>query len=844
MAPWYAFPHADHDREVQMGAEYRPVPIQKKIAAAPVQINDPKYPMSHARPVPGGFSGRLEFDLIAETPVLFGMARDQAGAHQTPITEHVCLDEGEDAPFAAPGRAIKGMIRSVFGIATFSAFKPVNGDHRFFSRNRYYLAQFANEGRLAPKPAWLRPNLSADRKSIQWEISTCSSNQLPITDLAPYLPLPEITNKLPKKDDNKSDAYRLLNGSELEKARSSFVKTCRNIEIKGDIRAAEPNISAQDLRNQTGARYDTTYIFPNPVPVVTSSETVFAAWNMLPLEAKHKVLNEVARLNPALTIGGSTIVGPARDRYLVTAGTMATRENETLFALPVNNFIRVDPTAMASFLMANSKYANGGATYPVGGKRKPDGNFLCLLCEYLFALGQNYALPIAGLLGLDWREVERNALRRDNPPGIPVHVHGDPTDAGFEIGTSKLVPKGPRTSVVGLLTKQQPPLEDGVLDWADALFGEVDESDKKTPKPFAAIASRLDFDFAHVVNPVPPGGHECLPRHLAIRVLQGLPKGSFDPFMLARKNANGASAGWAGENSEIAGYKRYPACMDVDPAFLAGSVEHFRHTVVVRGADGAPLGESVSISDVGAMVSLVRPLKAGTHYRAGVDFHNLHPLELGALLWALSFGDARVFTDNGEKTCYRHVGGRLRAKGLGRLRPANAQLVEIERNPLPDELCAADADPKGLVINLMTAFEIAMGRLLASNSDLDSSEARKKFYGCETIRALLNLSDAAWSNLPDVINGLHGGNANRGIGGMFRTPGGHPNKPGFKNFAAIRRNIYNKTPGFLPTGQKSILSEFLDPPAKVPERGEQGLECLLDPARELEAWRARAASQG
>jgi CRISPR-associated protein (TIGR03986 family) len=766
MAPWYAFPHPDEKRRVTMGAEYRPVPILNKIATAPVQINHLKYPMSHARPVQGGFSGRLEFDLVAETPVLFGMVRDHTGGRQTPITEHVRLHEGKDAPFAAPGRAIKGMIRSVFGIATFSAFKPVNGNHRFFNRNVDYREQFAGAIRGAAEPAWLRPTYDKHSNGIVWAL--CKVASAPIAT---------------------RDFVRLLN--------------------KGDI------VEYYQAQN---ANVD---------------ETKLQVWRALDFKKRcisigKCVKRESRAISHERPFGNNTSM-----RYLVTAGRMGTRRNELLFAVPTDAFKPVNETAISAFLMANSKYSKIGAVYPIGGKRKPDRNFLYLLCDYLFALGQRDAQPMASLLGLDWQEVERSALRRDNPPGIPVHVHGDPEDAGFEIGTSKLVPKGPRTSVVGLLAMQQPPLDDGVLDWADALFGRIDESDKETTNPFAAIASRLDFDFAPVVNPLPPGGHECLPHDQAIRVLQGSPKGSFDPFMLARKDARGQPAGWAGENSEVAGHKRYPACMDVDPAFATDGAGPKLHAVVVRSADGKSLGENVPIPGVGDMESLVRPLKAGTRYRAGVDFHNLHPLELGALLWALSFGDARVFTDR-EETCYRHVGGRLRAKGLGRLRPTNAWLAELERNPLPEELLAADTDIDGLAIKLMTVFEIAMGRFLAGDSGLHSGEARERFYGCETIRALLNLSNAAWSNQPEVIAGLHSGNAKRGEGGMFHLPEGK-----FPNFAAIRRNLYKETSGFLPEGQKSILSEFLDPPASPPARAEQGLECLLDPAMELEGWRAR-----
>lgn len=58
-------------------------------------------------------------------------------------------------------------------------------------------------------------------------------------------------------------------------------------------------------------------------------------------------------------------------------------------------------------------------------------------------------------------------------------------------------------------------------------------------------------------------------------------------------------------------------------------------------------------------------LPPGTRFRARLNFHNLRPVELGALLWALSFGDEAAFGDNADTVTKRHRLGMGKPLGLG-----------------------------------------------------------------------------------------------------------------------------------------------------------------------------------
>lgn len=58
-------------------------------------------------------------------------------------------------------------------------------------------------------------------------------------------------------------------------------------------------------------------------------------------------------------------------------------------------------------------------------------------------------------------------------------------------------------------------------------------------------------------------------------------------------------------------------------------------------------------------------LPPGTVFRSRLVFHNLRPVELGALLWALSFGDAAAFGNSPNGVTKRHRLGMGKPLGLG-----------------------------------------------------------------------------------------------------------------------------------------------------------------------------------
>lgn len=128
---------------------------------------------------------------------------------------------------------------------------------------------------------------------------------------------------------------------------------------------------------------------------------------------------------------------------------------------------------------------------------------------------------------------------------------------------------------------------------------------------------------------------------------------------------------------ELAGVKLWPGSADRD-----GGVR-IPDPPQVTGAQ--PPGPKVKTK--------LHAVPAETVFEAPLTFHNLRPVELGALLWALSFGDAKAFGahDNGARL--RHRLGMGKPFGLGEVEIEIAGLtVDEATTPEPMDLLDAFTD--------------------------------------------------------------------------------------------------------------------------------------------------------
>lgn len=141
-------------------------------------------------------------------------------------------------------------------------------------------------------------------------------------------------------------------------------------------------------------------------------------------------------------------------------------------------------------------------------------------------------------------------------------------------------------------------------DFAETIFGRVEESD--------ALRGRIAAETL-----IAQGDPTPLER---VDTILGTPKPTYYPNYIRQKaDGEGAVAGgkyvtYMDDRAEIRGWKRYPARKDGEQAPLK------------PGDDQKQVSTSF------------RPLPAGTVFTGTIHLHNLKPAELGALIWAITWG--------------------------------------------------------------------------------------------------------------------------------------------------------------------------------------------------------------
>lgn len=186
------------------------------------------------------------------------------------------------------------------------------------------------------------------------------------------------------------------------------------------------------------------------------------------------------------------------------------------------------------------------------------------------------------------------------------------------------------------------------LDFVQALLGHVPletslseelEVDPNRPQTMA-WKSRVFFRHGELLS-----GQEDIQDKAPIAGISGAPRASFAPFYL-RQNSDETMGEhhWSSSDVRLSGRKRYPT----------------RKTT-------APFSEQVDASDAPSDGShSVMAFRSPRTFSAPIRLHNVHPVELGGLLWALGFGD-RVWDENCDGF-YRHALGRGKAQGYGKVK--------------------------------------------------------------------------------------------------------------------------------------------------------------------------------
>jgi len=270
-----------------------------------------------------------------------------------------------------------------------------------------------------------------------------------------------------------------------------------------------------------------------------------------------------------------------------------------------------------------------------------------------------------------WCPKERQKGSFDSPAErfIPVlYIHNSDTSINeaspqeFFLGFTRFLRLPYKYSVGQKIPHADDPASDR-LDFVQALFGHVPPDDvalNPADHQTQAWKSRVFFGHASLKQEDKTGSDL---KRFEIKAVTQSPRASFGAYYLRPKpGKNPREIGWSDPNVQMAGYKRYPVSRSLRPfsenqgnqANNAGSAMEF-----VTGIGG---NENMPVE---------------VTFTSKIKLHNLHPLELGGLLWMLGWGQKASADTNNQ---YRHQLGRGKPQGYGVVRAEvdykNSRIVE------------------------------------------------------------------------------------------------------------------------------------------------------------------------
>lgn len=192
------------------------------------------------------------------------------------------------------------------------------------------------------------------------------------------------------------------------------------------------------------------------------------------------------------------------------------------------------------------------------------------------------------------------------PHGIPVFFHDDASGAVVSMGLAMMYKLPYKHSVHEAISHTHPGhLEGGAPDMADLIFGYLGDDER------CGLRGRVNISAAFIEANT--NGETPEPRFNPNCILNG-PKPTFYPAYVRQGGRGNGFRTLMEASAEVSGWKRYPLKPAAFPQINAKAADNMK--VQVR----------------------LETVPQETGFITNVRFHNLRPVELGALLWAVDFG--------------------------------------------------------------------------------------------------------------------------------------------------------------------------------------------------------------
>lgn len=563
--------------------------------------------ISHDIPFSDGCSGHINIEVTAETPVYVR----NGGDHPETNIEKIDSDEyqsffkvTQNGDFAIPGTTIRGMLRNIVEIASFSKMARVD-DHRYSIRDLAN-AQLYRKHMTTPnapyasrcKAGWLKE----DNES--WKIQPCEFARVEIKDLQNYSGVNNLGNKQSSKDKYNKWGQ---NGSR----KVDFSLMAKNVHRHGkfgNVKLRYNKVSELGCGNQHG-----TIVF-------TGQPTPY---------------------NPSY---------PRRGR----------KHMEFVFYNEKNQIMEVPDRVKKDFDFIHSD-ANGKPLEEWGYWKRSLNSGVPVF--YLEEQGKVKAMGLAMMFRLPY----------DNSIGEAV----DNTSSNHRHSGDH-------------------------LDMAEAIFGRIQDKEALRGRIFIETALCKDT----TVNSLPTE-----------ETVLGSPKPTYYPNYVRQNVKNGKLVGdyktYMDDDVEIRGWKRYwvrPQQEEPNPV-------------------PPPLDRNGRINY--DTVTRFKPLPGGTKFTTRINFHNIRKAELGAVIWALKWGnDGKL----------RHQIGMAKPYGFGTVKiDVNEQhLIDYNGNTVDVDGCMNEfvelmekfASEKGIG-TWKESEQIKSLRCMANPAEINNNRKRYPSLGME-----------------------------------------------------------------------------------------------------------------
>ena len=487
-------------------------------------------------PFEDGICGEIEVEITAETPIFIRGTGRPSDFFQLP-----------DGRYAVPSTSMRGALRNVVEIASFSRMRDVN-NHRYAVRdlrNRDLYGQFMSEivenlltGKKEPMPlvnaGWLG-RVEGDG-GFEYRIDVCDFAKIEYAQLKEQAQRAGVPRFDPGRKQSARDKY----------------------ESWGVGRSREVSVRANNIRGE-GPRLISNF-------GKTGGE-------------------RAPQREGALVFTGQPV--PYRGR-----GSKAKHHDFVFFDGTICQ-LQVDPSVYRDFEFAHSDR------------------------------GQQNSLNRSHIPNEEWGFWEPELQRGGK---VPVFFIVDDSHQVTALGLAMMFRLPYRNSIKDAVRNAQgDERQDHGLDFAEAVFGTV-RGQRSSPLPIA-LKSRIDFSHAVAENTPEPMG--------PVTTILGGPKASYYPNYVEQDPARPGTGPrslwttWQDEGVQPRGWKRYRP----HEPFEQPTQQH------------------------GRVSTTFKPLPMGTSFKFSIYVHNLRPIELGAILWALDFG--------GDPDA-RHALGMGRPLGYGR----------------------------------------------------------------------------------------------------------------------------------------------------------------------------------